>query len=43
MMTEYDTGLCWTCDSCGLETEEFPAKALAAASRPLPNSAVAAG
>ena len=24
MMTEYAEGLCWRCDSCGLETEDFP-------------------
>jgi hypothetical protein len=24
MLIEYDTGCVWTCDSCGLETEDFP-------------------
>ena len=24
MMIEYDTGLVWRCDSCQLETEDFP-------------------
>lgn len=24
MMMEYQEGLCWRCDACGLETEDFP-------------------
>jgi hypothetical protein len=24
MMTEYSSGCVWTCDACGLESEDFP-------------------